>query len=79
MAFSDVVERVDADVSTGADIGTSGKPGRDTIDVLDVLITAAGDLEILVNSLAPPKDSPSFHFDYGHERQRQMQDALDSI
>jgi hypothetical protein len=62
-----------ADVPTGANLRTG------VIDILDVLVSAAGDLQILVNPLAPPKQAPGFNFDWGHERQRQAQDRIDSL
>jgi hypothetical protein len=62
-----------ANVPTGADLHTGA------IDVLDVLVSAAGELQVLVNPLAPPKLAPGFEFNWGHERQRQAQDSLDSL
>lgn len=62
-----------ADVPTGANLRTG------VIDILDVLVSAAGDLQILVNPLTPPKQAPGFNFDWGHERQRQAQDRIDSL
>ncbi|HSC37272.1 MAG TPA: hypothetical protein VLD19_05365 [Chitinophagaceae bacterium] len=58
---------------TGADVRT-GK-----IDLLDVILNAGGDLEFFVNPLTPPKENLDYYFDFGHERQRQLQDRLDSM
>jgi len=60
-------------VNTGADVRT-GK-----IDILDVLMDANGNLQFFVNPLAPPKENLDYFFDFGHERQRQLQDKLDSM
>jgi hypothetical protein len=68
-----------ATIPTGADIGIPGHPGTEAINILDILVSATGDLQILVNPLTPPKDESGFNLDYGHERQRQAQDALDSL
>jgi hypothetical protein len=57
---------------TGANLRTG------EIDLLDVLVSSSGDLQFFVNPLAPPKMMLDF-FDFGHERQRQFQDKLDSI
>lgn len=62
-----------ADIPTGADLRTG------VIDILDVLVSAAGELQVLVNPLTPPKQAPGFNFDWGHERQRQTQDRIDSL
>lgn len=62
-----------AQFPTGADLSTG------VIDILDVLISSAGDLHMLVNPLTPPKQPPGFVFDWGHERQRQVQDRIDSM
>jgi len=58
---------------TGADVRT-GK-----IDLLDVILGTDGDLQFFVNPLTPPKENLDYYFDFGHERQRQLQDKLDSM
>jgi hypothetical protein len=61
-----------ADVPTGANLITG------EINILDVLVTAAGDLQILVNPLTPPQqalDSSS----YAYLRQLGVQDFLNGL
>ena len=61
-----------APVPTGANTITG------EIDVLDVLITAAGDLQVLVNPLTPPQQAPGV-VSYTYLRQQKVQDVLDSL
>lgn len=61
-----------ADVPTGANTIT-GK-----IDILDVLITATGDLQVLVNPLTPLQQALS-QVSFAHLRQGQVQDVLNAL
>ena len=61
-----------ASVPTGANVVTG------YIDILDVLITTAGDLQILVNPLTPP-DQPLSPVSYAFIRQSAVQDILESL
>jgi len=61
-----------ADVPTGADAVTG------VIDILDVLITAAGDLQVLVNPLTPPQQ-PLGTVSFGYLRQNQVQNVLNGL
>ena len=60
-----------------ADVPTGAK-GNGEIDVLDVVITAAGDLQILVNPLTPPQTALSTA-SFAHLRQGKAQDALNLL
>jgi hypothetical protein len=61
-----------ADVPTGANASTGA------IDILDVLITAAGDLQVLVNPLTPPQQALGT-VSYGYLRQSQVQNVLNGL
>ncbi|HYR10913.1 MAG TPA: hypothetical protein VEQ60_24245 [Longimicrobium sp.] len=61
-----------ADVPTHANL-TTGE-----IDILDVLITASGDLQILVNPLPPPSQALS-PVSYAYLRQNGVQDFLNAL
>jgi hypothetical protein len=60
------------DVPTGAN-ATTGE-----INILDVLITATGDLQVLVNPLTPPQQALS-QTSFGYLRQLKAQDALNAL
>ena len=62
-----------ANVPTGADLRTGA------INILDVLVTAAGDLQILVNPLTPPQLPLDPTTSYTYLRQFALQDILDSL
>lgn len=64
-----------ADVPTGANVRSG------VIDILDVLVSAAGDLQLLVNPLAPPKPAPSdpSSGDWGYLRQFLAQNQIDTL
>ena len=49
------------------------------IDILDVLVTTAGDLQILVNPLTPPQSSFDPTASWTYLRQNSVQDVLDSM
>ena len=61
-----------ADVPTGAN-ATTGE-----INILGVLITATGDLQVLVNPLTPPQQALS-QVSYGYFRQLKVQDFLSAL
>lgn len=64
-----------------ADIPTPTDPNalrNGAFDILDVLITAGGDLQILVNPLTP-SDQPLSQTSYAYLRQLVIQDRLDSL
>lgn len=61
-----------ASVPTGANDNTG------VIDILDVLITATGDLQVLVNPLTPPQEDLS-QTSYGFLRQAGVQDVLNAL
>lgn len=61
-----------ADVPTGANATTGA------IDVLDVIVTAGGDLQVLVNPLTPPQDALS-KTSWAYLRQLGAQSVLDGL
>jgi hypothetical protein len=62
-----------ANVPTGADVNTG------VINILDVLVTVNGDLQVLVNPLTPPQLPIDPMVSYTYERQFEVQDVLDSL
>jgi hypothetical protein len=70
------------DVPSGAihvtDVPTGANAITGEIDILDVLITSAGDLQILVNPLTPPQQALG-QISYGYFRQLKVQDALNAL
>ncbi|MGI8510034.1 MAG: LGFP repeat-containing protein [Gemmatimonadaceae bacterium] len=64
-----------ADVPTGASVRSG------VIDILDVLVSAAGDLQLLVNPLAPPEPAPGDpnSMDWGYLRQFLAQNQIDAL
>lgn len=61
-----------ADFPTGANAITG------EIDLLDVIVTAAGDLQVLVNPLTPPQN-PLDSTSYAYLRQLKVQDTLNGL
>lgn len=61
-----------------ADVPTNVDEKTGVIDVLDVVITAAGDLQFLVNPLTPPQVALG-QASYTYWRQSAVQDIVDSL
>jgi hypothetical protein len=61
---------------TGVPTNANARTGE--IDVLDVVITASGDLQVLVNPLTPPQQ-PLSSVSYTYLRQNGVQDVLNAL
>lgn len=63
------------------DVPTGANPRSGVIDVLDVLVSAAGELQVLVNPLTPPKLGPGDldTINWGYLRQLLAQNQMDAL
>ncbi len=64
-----------------AQVPVNGDSRHSTIDILDVLVSAAGELQFFVNPLAPPGyvDTPPFQVNFGKVKQDQVQTFLNNF
>lgn len=64
-----------------AQVPVNGDSLHSTIDILDVIVSAAGELQFFVNPLSPPGwvDTPPFHVNFGQVKQDQVQTYLNNF